>query len=324
MWHQLRAIGGALCCAMYMATEGDKLHATVTFQFTYFDAAGVGFNDAAVGPARRAALESVAADIGSMIGQTATVQIGIAPTEFDGTDFIGIASQTNLNTAPPAAGIFDGEVYRRIVLGMPDVSPALDAGMAFDFGYAPALSGVPAPGQAYFPDVARDELTHLLGYASQLRADGTGLNGTSPDVYYRFDTFVKTSGGESIITPASSLAVSPLVYASAYAAGLVFDGPATRAANGGVPLPLYFASPTHSKLPDDVMFVSPAVGYARDAWSARYRGPHRLRVPDCSGTERLRVGAPGHCQFICAKSLVEACQKTRVATIAEALIDAAR
>lgn len=60
-------------------------------------------------------------------------------------------------------------------------------------------------------------------------------------------------------------------YDFAYATGLVFDGPETRAANGGSPLKLYAGSPTHSSLASDVMFPSPAVGFACDDWSTHTR-----------------------------------------------------
>lgn len=247
--------------------------AEVTFVFTYFDSMtnpNTGFFDPVLGPARRASLEAVAADIGSRIGQTATVRIGVAPSELDGTGFIGTASQTVLNAGPPAAGVFDGEVYRRIVLGLPYVGPAQDAGMAFDFGYPGiVLSGVPGPGEIYMPDVFRHELTHLLGFGSFIRNNGRGRNNTTPDVYNRFDTFLETSGGTPLIDSGGNLQVTTEVFDAEYAAGVFFDGPMTRAANGDAPLQLYFSDTTHSADPSDVMYVSPAVGFVRDAWTAR-------------------------------------------------------
>ena len=247
--------------------------AEVTFLFTYFDSMtnpNTGFFDPVLGPARRTSLETVAADIGSRIGQTATVRIGVAPSELDGTGFIGTASQTVLNAGPPATGIFDGEVYRRIVLGLPYVGPAQDAGMAFDFGYPGiVLSGIPGPGEIYMPDVFRHELTHLLGFGSFIRSNGRGRNNTAPDVYNRFDTFLKTSGDTPLIDSGGNLEVTTEIFDAEYAAGVFFDGPMTRAANGDAPLQLYFSDTTHSASPSDVMYVSPAVGFVRDSWTAR-------------------------------------------------------
>lgn len=119
-WMLILVTGGTGAFALPVRGE-------VTFSFTFFDVVtgtGVGFDDPALGAARREALEKVAMEIGKRIGQTATVAIGVAPSETDGTGPIGIGSATFLDTT---AGIRDGEVYRRIVLGLPDTDPGLDA-----------------------------------------------------------------------------------------------------------------------------------------------------------------------------------------------------
>ena len=265
---RIAAVGLVLWTAQARTAEAE-----VTFVLTFFDVTtgtGVGFDDPVLGAARRATVEATAAAIGSRIGQTATVEIGFAPSETGGTGPIGIGSATFLDTS---AGIRDGEVYRRIVLGAPDVDPGLNGGIVFDFGYAVALSGTPAAGVAYFPDVARHELTHVLGYGSFLKADGTGFNGTAPDMYTRFDSLCRTdAGGTStglpVVDALGNLLLDAATYAAAHGTGLVFDGTETRAANGGAPHKLAAADPTHSGTASDVMFPSPAMGEARDDWSA--------------------------------------------------------
>ena len=246
--------------------------AKVTFVFTFFDVTtgtGVGFDDPLLGAARRAALEAVAAAMGERIGQTATVEIGVAPSETDATGPIGIGSATFLDTTP---GIRDGEVYRRIVLGEPDTDPGLDAGIVFDFGYPVALSGTPAPGVTFFPDVARHELTHVLGFGSFLKPDGTGFNGTMPDMYTRFDSLLTTDAGGAatglaVVDATGNLLPDAATYAAAHGSGLVLDGPASRAANAGAALKLFGGDPTHSAAASDVMFPSPISGAVRDDWS---------------------------------------------------------
>jgi hypothetical protein len=268
----LRAWIVTLCAGVSFLTAG-PLRAAVIFQFTYFDVVngnGIGFDDPVLGAARRAAAEATAAQMGARLAHSATVQVGIAPSQTDGTGPIGIASASFNVTTP---GIRDGEIYRRIVLGAPDTTPMqLDAGMVFDFGYPTALTGTPALGVTYFPDVFRHELTHAMGFGSFLAANGTGFNGTAPDMYTRYDSFLTTDGGANpgldVIDAAGNLLVDAGTFAAAYSSGLVFDGPTTRAANGGLPLKLYFSSPSHSASPNDVMFVSPAVGRVRDDWSA--------------------------------------------------------
>lgn len=245
--------------------------AEVTFVFTFFDvttSTGVGFDDPGLGAARRAALEAVGAEIGARIGQTATVEIGVAPSESDGSGPIGVGSATFLDTTP---GIRDGEVYRRIVLGEADVDAGLDAGIVFDFGYDVSLSGTPAPGVACFRDVARHELTHVLGYGSFIESDGTGFNGTTPDMYTRFDSMLETDSGDGeglpVVDSDGNLLLDPSTFAAAHGVGLVFDGTESRAANGGLPIKTFGSDPTHSAAMSDVMFPSPAVGTMRADWT---------------------------------------------------------
>lgn len=245
--------------------------AEVTFTFTFFDvttSTGVGFDDPALGAARREALEAVGAEIGARIAQTATVEIGVAPSETDGTGPGGVGSATFLDTTP---GIRDGEVYRRIVLGEPDVDAGLDAGIVFDFGYDFALSGTPAPGVACFRDIARHELTHVLGYGSFIKSDGKGFNETAPDMYTRFDSMLETDSGDgeglAIIDADGNLLLDASTFAAAHGTGLVFDGTESRAANADLPIKTFGGDPTHSAAMSDVMFPSPAVGMLRADWT---------------------------------------------------------
>ncbi len=246
--------------------------AEVSFTITFFDVTtgtGVGFDDPALGAARRAAVEEVAAHIGSRIAQTATVEIGVAPSETDGTGPGGVGSATFLDTTP---GIRDGEVYRRIVLGEADVDIGLDAGIVFDFGYDFSLdTAAPAAGMACFRDIVRHELTHVLGYGSFVKADGTGFNGTAPDMYTRFDSMLETDTGDGegleVVDDTGTLLLDAAAFAAAHGIGLVFDGTASRAANGGLPIRTFGGDPTHSGEMTDVMYPSPAIGMIRADWS---------------------------------------------------------
>jgi hypothetical protein len=264
-------------CFLLVGLLSPNVDAKVTFEFTYFDVVNdtdIGFDDPTLGADRRAALEATATAMGNRIGQTATVEFGLAPSLMDGTGGpIGIAAANFLDTTP---GIRDGEVYRRTELGISDPTPGdinnLDGGAIFDFGYSVDLTGPSTPGNAYFPDVVRHELTHALGYGSFLRADQTGFNGSSPlDMYTRFDSMLKTDAGPgtglAIIDASGAQLLDSATFDVAFGSGLVFDGPAARAANGGLPVKLFGFDPTHSAAASDVMFPSPAVGFVRDDWA---------------------------------------------------------
>ena len=94
---QLIHRGGVLTAALLLLAITRSLSAEVTFVFTFFDvttSTGRGFDDPVLGAERRAALEAVGAEIGARIGQTATIEVGVAPSETDGTGPIGIGAAT--------------------------------------------------------------------------------------------------------------------------------------------------------------------------------------------------------------------------------------
>jgi hypothetical protein len=250
------------------------VQAVVTFEFTYFDTPGTGFNAPGSGDAFKFVLEDIAAEIGGGITQTATVKIGVAPSEFDGTGFSASAGATFIGTDPPASGFFDGEVIDRIVNGTPHPgTPGVcggvecDGALVVDLGYIWNVDSSPGPTEIDFRSVMLHELTHILGYASFIASDGTGFNGTTPDVYTKFDSFVKTSGGAlSLIDPGGFPAFGPGVFPTVLAAGTDFVGPDALAAGG---VGLAASDPTHSGAVVDVMFATSPTGFVKDIWTVR-------------------------------------------------------
>jgi hypothetical protein len=267
------ASGWRLSIAAAVLTAcASQVQAVVTFEFTYFDTPGTGFNAPGSGDAFKFVLEDIAAEIGGFFAQTATVKIGVAPSEFDGTGFSASASATFLSfeTAPPASGFFDGEVIKRIVNGEPHAGVSggcggleCDGGLVVDLGYTWSVDSTPGPTEIHFRSVMLHELTHILGYGSFIASDGTGLNGTTPDVYTKFDSFVVTGSG-ALIGPGGFPAFSPGAFPSILASGVFFAGPVT-ASMGGVALAA--SDPSHSAAVADVMFPTSPVGTVKDLWT---------------------------------------------------------
>jgi len=273
-----RRLTCAVAIAVLFSLCSLSLEAGVTFEFTYFDTPGTGFSAGSLGAARKASLELVAAQLGSLIAQDATVKIGVAPSETDGTGFLATAGADFEGLGPPAAGFFDGEVFAAIVDGIPGVGApdcggsACQGGLVVDFGYSYALAGTPTPAEIHFPSVILHELTHLLGYGSHITTSGpfagSGLNETFPDVYSKFDSFVTTLGGTPVIDPgAFGPIVGPGSFPALLAAGIAFSGPFTTLAGGGT-LVLAPSDPSHSGTTTDVMFPSFAFGEVREDLTA--------------------------------------------------------
>ena len=144
--------------------------------------------------------------------------------------------------------------------------------MVVDFGYSYALSGPPSPTEIHFPGLMLHELTHILGYGSFIKPTGplagTGLNGTIPDVYTRFDLFVTELDGTPVIDVGSyePSTTDPNKFAELLTFGVKFDGGfASVAAMGDFILAL--SDPTHSSLPGDIMGGALAFGAETFGWS---------------------------------------------------------
>ncbi len=249
------------------------VQAVVTFEFTYFDTPGTGFNAPGTGDAFKFLLEDIAAEIGGFMASTATVKIGVAPSEFDGTGFAASAGATFKGTAFPAAGFFDGEVIDRIVNGTPHPGTVgacggveCDGALVVDLGYTWSVDSSPEPAEIHFRSVMLHELTHILGYGSFIASDGTGFNGTTPDVYTKFDSFVTTGGGTPLIGPGGIPAFGPGAFPAILAGDIAFSGPNAIAAGG---VSLAASDPSHTSISIDVMFPSSPVGTINEFWSPR-------------------------------------------------------
>lgn len=268
----LRSCVSVVACAACTTSAS----ALVTFEFTYFDPAGVGFNAPSTGDAFKAVLEDIAGEVGGLIQQDATVKIGVAPSQFDATGFSALASATFLGTDPPASGFFDGEVIDRIVNGTPHPGTPgpcdgfeCDGAVVVDLGYTWSLDSTPGPAEVHFRSVMLHEMTHMLGFGSFIATDGTGYNGvgligTTPDIYTRFDSFVTTAAGDPLIGPTATPRFAPALFPSIMATGLSFSGPNTLAAGG---ITLGFLDPSHSADIADVMYIVSPSGYVKEVWT---------------------------------------------------------
>lgn len=268
--HGLRS---SIAAVVLMACTS-PLQAVVTFEFTYFDPAGVGFNAPGSGDAFKFVLEDIAAEIGGFLDHTATVKIGVAPSEFDATGFSAAGGATFVDADLPGAfGFFDGEVIDRIVNGTPHPGTAgacggveCDGAMVVDLGYSWSVDSSPEPTEIHFRSVMLHELTHILGYGSFITSSGTGFNGTTPDVYTKFDSFVTTSGGSPLIDPSGTPLFGPGIFPAVLASGTAFSGPHAIAAGG---VGLAFSDPSHSDDPSDVMTPTSPTGFVNEFWSPK-------------------------------------------------------
>lgn len=239
----------ALVLASALASPSN---ATVSFNFNFTDATGVGFNDNTLGADRRAGLDQAANYISGVLGSayTATIEIDVNGSE---TDDMALASaSSNFNFTPSTNGFTSaGDVMLKILGGdSADPDPGTADGTVNwnfeDFAWEP-LSDFQA-GELDLISTATHELTHALGFASDIAQNGNSAFGDTPGnpgMWSPFDEFVAFTDGTSIIDASGVLNGTKWNTASiggTDVAGLQFNGPNAVAAAGGQPVFLY--SPT--------------------------------------------------------------------------------
>lgn len=199
------------------------------FNFTFEDGADFGFNEdslitiadttATLGEIRMAVLEQVFTDISALIepaenpcsGDTIELEIAVLesiPITADGDtvfNALGVASAYYYNFSP-IGGLIYGSPWKYINGGTDPLSfPLFGTGEDEYHGYVQFnfidglvdwhydLTNNPGSTEIDFYSVVLHEVLHLLGFASLIDEDGTGITGAS--LYSKYDTYLRDSLG---------------------------------------------------------------------------------------------------------------------------------
>ena len=244
------AVAAAICAAFATAPT----HAAVMWNFNYIDA-GVGFNDAAEGAARRGALQSAADYVSSFLtSYTATLQIDVNGAVTADTKLASAGSEFN---APfPGNGFaVQGDVMLKI-LGGDGADPSAgtkDGTVDWNFqDFTWELGNDFQAGEFDFFSTAVHELLHAIGFASEIQETGFDGFGDAPGTagaWAPFDKFLTAFDGTPIIDP-STFVLDKTKWdqarlsddgdlISGCGAGILFTGSNAVAANGGNAVQIY-------------------------------------------------------------------------------------
>ncbi len=168
----------------------------------YLDAAGSGFNDGALGAQRRSTLGSVLSYVSSVLSaENGTIDLRVDASQSDGTGFLAQGG-TYFNPSAPA-GYYNGFAYDHVRSGADPSATVPDARILVDFGYAwNSGLGAPAANQYDLFSVLLHEITHTLGFNSQVMQDGSSFFGSNnPGIFNVFDSYLALAGGPNLFGP---------------------------------------------------------------------------------------------------------------------------
>jgi len=234
--------------------------ADVTFVFDYTGSAE--FNDAVQGPARRAALESVAAELGAQLDHTATVNLMVESTNDPNGDTLASAGSEVVDASMlPFSGYVRGVVMEKILGGTDPNGAAADGSVSVNFGQPWDFDDNVSANAFDFKSTVLHELLHALGFLCGIDNNGEDTWGSgigNPSIWEPFDDFVSDANGVELINDSNHILDRSrwLALRGAGVNGLFFNGPNARAANGGNPVGLYSPAvfeegSSHSHLDDD-------------------------------------------------------------------------
>lgn len=160
--------------------------------------------------------------------------------------------------APTSTGIVDGEIWKTIISGQDSytnvVSPLLTQGggsfstgstfyhgmVAFNFSnpafnWHTSLTSTTPAGFIDMYTIALHEVTHALGFASLINFDGGSKLLTNFNYYSRYDMFLKTQAGQSLITNSGACSLYNWQFNPAIVSAINTLSPNTASCPGGVP-----------------------------------------------------------------------------------------
>jgi hypothetical protein len=167
----------------------------LSWDFTYQDAAGEGFNDPSQGAARKGTLTAVNNYLSNIIDSRGTISFSWEPSKPDPGNgvpngFLAFAG-TSFSWQQPNS-LLVGQVFRQATGNIPGGTTAGDGRFNLQefnwFATGEGGTGTPAGNQIDLYSVALHEMTHALHFLSVFNSNGSSQFGTG--TYSRYDGFV--------------------------------------------------------------------------------------------------------------------------------------
>ena len=235
------SVSGALFLGAAPAAQ-----AAISWQFNYLDEAGFGFNDAALGDARKTALETAGAQFSNLFASSfsnsATLVMDVVG-EYSGGNVLAWAGSSYW-VEGDAPGLTVQEVVRVKLLDGIDLNGSAadgEIGVNFSQSWEFDLNAPVGYDQFDFYSTLYHEFVHTLGFASTIDYYGDSLTGYQD--WAVFDSFLGDVDGTRVIDGGFNLDLtlweSIREDGPSPTGGLFFWGANAMAANGGNPIGIY-------------------------------------------------------------------------------------
>jgi len=194
------------------------------------DAEGIGFRQ---GTERMDRVEDTLLYLMDVLNESGEFDLMLGASESDGT---GALAQGGTLWGSPAG---NGAVFRRLTEGVKPLDAYAEMVLVFDWGWNWNTSTAPpAEDEVDLRSVLLHEMTHGLGFSTNVGANGASVQGAG--IYTNLDLLLEAG------TPSAFLIDSGAFVGSAAAltgGAVVFGGPAATTAFGGTLPPVYSPSP---------------------------------------------------------------------------------
>lgn len=274
---QRRHCGTARLAFAVLLLAAPSAPAQLTWNLTFLDSGGVGFADPTLGTTRQNTVTAATNYISSQIDARGTINIQFNPsTTATGAGTLALARLFFV----AQTGLSNGQVFQRATTNSASFAPP-DGDALYNFAAdVPWNNGIGAPASGEYDlfSITLHELTHTLDFNTLIRSTGAGgFNNPvgSPDAYTRFDSFIKRGSTNTFLVTSSASFNTPAATAADLSSDdLFFDGPITRAANGGNPVKVYAPNPFQGgssvshvdNLPNGVMLPVASPGAVRRSY----------------------------------------------------------